>query len=335
MSTAARWDSAYHAPVLAAEIVALLREGGATARGDSPLALDGTLGGGGHSQALLEAGFSVVGCDRDPEALAEAGRRLAPWADAGRFRAVRANYADVADDPALVGVALDAMLLDLGISSRQIDDPARGFSFREGAPLDMRMGEDAPVGAAGFLNETSEVELARVFKEYGDEPRAMRLAREVVRRRGTRPFATSDDLVGAIRGALGPRTGPGDFARLFQAVRIAVNDELAGLARALPALRDRLAPGGRMAVIAYHSGEDRLVKHAFRAWSTACVCPPRHPVCTCGHVALGHVVTRRAVDASPEEQARNPRARSARLRVWERAGAFAEPGAPAPVGAGA
>ena len=162
-----------------------------------------------------------------------------------------------------------------------------------------------------------EEELARIFREYGDEPRAARLAREIVRRRATRPFATSDDLVGAIRGALGPRTGPPDFARLFQAVRIAVNDELAGLERALPALRDRLAPGGTLAVIAYHSGEDRLVKHAFREWSTDCICPPRHPVCTCGGATRSaRPLTRRAIVASPEEIARNPRARSARLRAW-------------------
>jgi 16S rRNA (cytosine1402-N4)-methyltransferase len=314
MSDGARWDSAYHAPVLAAEIVRLLTDG-SDARGR--LAVDGTLGGGGHSQALLEAGFDVVAFDRDPEAIAAAMTRLRAWADAGRFQAVRANYADAGGH--LAGRPVHAALLDLGISSHQIDDLGRGFSFREGAPLDMRMGTDAPDDAATLLNEADERELVRVFREYGDEPRAARLAREVVRRRATRPFATSDDLVGAIRGAFGPRTGPGDFARLFQAVRIAVNDELAGIAKALPALRDRLAPGGRLAVIAYHSGEDRLVKHAFREWSTDCVCPPRQPVCTCGHVALGRLVTRRALEASANEVARNPRARSAKLRVWERA----------------
>jgi 16S rRNA (cytosine1402-N4)-methyltransferase len=239
--------------------------------------------------------------------------------DAGRFRAIRTNYADVDAVPALAGLVADAVLLDLGISSHQIDELGRGFTFREGAPLDMRMGTDAPADAAAVLNDWEEPMLARLFREYGDEPRAGRLAREVVRRRETRRFATSDDLVGAIRGAFGPRTGPGDFARLFQAVRIAVNDELAGVARALPAFRDRLRPGGRLAVIAYHSGEDRLVKHAFREWSTGCICPPRQPVCVCGHVPLGKLVTRRAVEASADETARNPRARSAKLRVWERA----------------
>lgn len=322
MEDGARWDSPYHAPALAPEVLALLapaREGAASRAGAAaaPLAIDGTLGGGGHSLALLEAGWRVVGLDRDPEALASASARLAPWGDA--FRAVATNYADVDAVPALDGVVADAILLDLGISSHQIDETGRGFSFRPGAPLDMRMGPDAPHDAAAFLNDADERELAHVFRDWGDEPRAGRLAREVVRRRETRPFATSDDLVGAIRGVLGPRSGASDFARLFQAVRIAVNDELDGLTRALPALRDRLAPGGRLAVIAYHSGEDRLVKHAFRDWSTGCVCPPRVPICTCGQVPLGRVVTRRAVEASAEEAARNPRARSAKLRVWERA----------------
>jgi 16S rRNA (cytosine1402-N4)-methyltransferase len=323
MSDAARWDTPYHAPVMVAEVLRHLAPlvARAVARdpdGDGPLAIDGTLGGGGHSLALLEAGFRVVAFDRDADALAAATERLRVWADQGRFRAVAANYADV--DTALPAVTADAVLLDLGISSHQIDDATRGFSFRPGAPLDMRMGADADDDAAAVLNGWDERTLATVFRDYGDEPRAARLAREVVRRRATRPFANADDLVGAVRGALGPRTGPGDFARLFQAVRIAVNDEMAGLDRALPAMRDRLVRGGRLAVLSYHSGEDRRVKHAFRDWSTGCVCPPRQPACTCGHEALGAVVTRRAETAGSDEIARNPRARSAKLRVWERAG---------------
>jgi 16S rRNA (cytosine1402-N4)-methyltransferase len=305
-----RWDSEYHSPALASEVVELLA--------GFALVLDGTLGGGGHAAALLASGVErVVGLDRDPDALASAGARLAEHAARGRFAAYLGNYAAVDAIPALAALRFTGILLDLGISSHQIDEPKRGFSFREGAPLDMRMGEDAPYTAAGLLASESETELTRIFREYGDEPRALRLAREIVRRRASEPFATSDDLVRAIRGALGARTGPGDFARLFQAVRIAVNDELAGLGRALPALRGRLAPGGVLAVIAYHSGEDRLVKHAFREWSRACVCPPRQPVCTCGgDRALGEVLTHRAVTASPEEVARNSRSRSARLRAW-------------------
>jgi 16S rRNA (cytosine1402-N4)-methyltransferase len=232
---------------------------------------------------------------------------------------VRTNYADLDRVEALQGARFDGILLDLGISSHQIDQLERGFSFREGAPLDMRMGDDAERTAAELLNEEDEIELVRIFRELGDEPRAGRLAREVVRRRATRPFATSDDLVHAIRGALGPRSGPGDFARLFQAVRIAVNRELERLAEALPKLRDRLTPGGTLVVIAYHSGEDRLVKHLLRDWSVSCTCPPLQPVCTCGGVALGALVTRKAVGASEGEVARNPRSRSAKLRAWRRA----------------
>lgn len=306
------WDSEYHAPVLVGPVVELFA--------GSSLVLDGTLGGGGHSAALLDAGVGrVIGVDRDTDALASATARLHAAVDAGRFTALRGNYAAL-DALPLDDLHFNGILLDLGISSHQIDDATRGFSFREGAPLDMRMGQDATRTAAELLNEADEGELMTIFREYGDEPRAGRLAREVVRRRATRPFVTSDDFVGAIRGALGPRSGAPEFARLFQAVRIAVNDELSGLERALPALRDRLAPGGVLAIMAYHSGEDRLVKHAFRDWSEDCVCPPKHPMCTCGggH-ALGTVLTRRAIVATPEEIAHNPRARSAKLRAWRRA----------------
>jgi 16S rRNA (cytosine1402-N4)-methyltransferase len=261
----------------------------------------------------------VIGIARDPDARAEAGSRVAAAATQGRFAAYQGNFAAVDAIPALAGLRFNGILLDLGISSHQIDDASRGFSFREGAPLDMRMGgiDDSAPSAAELLGSASDEELARIFRDYGDEPRAGRLAREIVRRRATRPFRTSDDFVGAIRGALGARTGPSDFARLFQAVRIAVNDELAALEQALPSLRDRLAPGGTLAIIAYHSGEDRLVKHAFREWSADCICPPRLPMCACGsNHALGATVTRRAIVASADEIARNPRARSARLRAW-------------------
>jgi 16S rRNA (cytosine1402-N4)-methyltransferase len=261
----------------------------------------------------------VIGIDRDPDALQAARARFANEAP-GRFVAYQGNYADLDLIAPLADLKFTGILLDLGISSHQIDDAQRGFSFREGAPLDMRMGADAPRSAATLLNEADEDELFKIFRDYGDEPRAGRLSREVVRRRETRPFATSDDFVGAIRATLGARSGAPEFARLFQAVRIAVNDELAGIGRALPDLRDRLAPGGILAVIAYHSGEDRLVKHAFRAWSEDCICPPKHPMCSCGGGrSMGAVITRRAITAAPDETAHNPRARSARLRAWQRA----------------
>lgn len=306
-----RWASEYHAPVMVLEVVRLLGAGGSV--------LDGTLGGGGHSAALLEAGCAVVALDRDPEAVRIACERLGSERSAGRFRAFVANHADIDSGQVLESERFSGVLLDLGVSSHQLDDPHRGFSFRPGALLDMRMGADAEATAAELLNEADEHQLIRIFREYADEPRAARLAREILRRRVSRPFVTSDDLVGAIRAVLGPRSGPGDFARLFQAVRIEVNEELSGLARALPVLRNRLDPGGVIAVIAYHSGEDRLVKQTFREWSTACTCPPKLPRCVCGGVALGEVVTRRPMAASPAEVAENPRARSARLRAWRSA----------------
>lgn len=307
-----QWISAYHAPVLVREVLDML--------GSARHVLDGTLGGGGHSAALLERGATVVGLDRDPEALAAARARLRHFEEEGRFRAVQGNFAYVDDIPSLDGVRFDGILLDLGVSSHQLDALDRGFSFREGAPLDMRMaGVDSSMTAAELLARADERELGRIFREYADEPRAMRLAREIVRRRGTRPLETSDDLVGAIRGALGPRTGPGDFARLFQAVRIAVNEEMEALSEGLPRLRDRLTSGGVIAVITYHSGEDRLVKRAFREWSASCVCPPRQPVCTCRGVPLGEMISPRGVTPGLEEIARNPRARSARVRGWRRA----------------
>ncbi len=301
----------YHAPVLVGAVMAACRDAGTV--------LDGTLGGGGHSAALLTAGKRVTALDRDPAAIAVASERLSDDLARGALDIVQCNYADVDSVPALADRVFDAILLDLGVSSRQLDDDSRGFSFRIGAPLDMRMDGAAGVSAAEWLNTEAEAPLVHAFRAYGDEPRAHRLARAVIERRALRPFVISDDFVNAIRATLGARSGPSDFARLFQALRIAVNDELAGLARALPALRDRLTPGGLFLVMAYHSGEDRLVKHAFRDWSAACSCPPRAPFCQCDGVALGLLHTRKAIVADAGEIALNPRARSAHLRIWQRA----------------
>ena len=316
-----RFATAYHAPVMVDEVLGALLPPAGASDGRTLRFLDCTLGGGGHSAALLEAGADVTGVDRDPAAIAAASARLGAFSKAGRFRAICANYADFAesgDAGPHGGESFDGILLDLGVSSHQFDDAARGFSFREGAPLDMRMNASGAT-AADWLNESAEDALAQALRDYGDERRAHRMAAEIVRRRATRPFAISDDLVGVIRAVLGPRSGPPDFARVFQAVRIAVNDELDGLARALPALCDRLGPSGVIGVITYHSGEDRLVKHTFREWSRRCTCPPRHPMCTCGgDNALGDVVTRRAVVAAADEIVRNARARSAKLRAFRR-----------------
>lgn len=275
-------------------------------------AVDATLGDGGHAEALLRQGAEVLGIDRDPAAIAVSRRRLGE----DRMRYLQAAYSAPATLDAVAAFRPDFILLDLGVSSRQLDEAERGFTFRPNAPLDMRMGSTGPTAAA-FLNSADEAELARVFHEYGDERQARRLAREIVRRRGHRGFVISDDLVNAVRATLGPRAGPSEFARLFQAVRIAVNDELAGLATALPAFRDALTEGGRLAVITYHSGEDRLVKLAFREWAAACICPPRQPVCTCRGRPLGRLVPRKPIVPGPDEVAANPRARSAHLRIFQ------------------
>jgi 16S rRNA (cytosine1402-N4)-methyltransferase len=298
---------AYHVPVLAGEV----RQAALEAR----RVVDGTLGGGGHAALFLEAGAEVLGIDRDPEAIAAARERLGD----SRIRYLEAAYDSETALEAIREFRPDFILLDLGVSSRQLDEVARGFSFRPGAPLDMRMSGRGPT-AADLLNAASEVDLRRMFAEYGDERHAARLAREIVRRRARAPFAVSDDLVNAIRAVLGPRSGPGDFARLFQAVRIAVNDELPALERALPSLLDALRPGGRLAVISYHSGEDRLVKQYFSEWARRCVCPPGLPVCRCRGRALGAPEPRRPIRPGPEETEANPRARSAILRIFRKAG---------------
>jgi 16S rRNA (cytosine1402-N4)-methyltransferase len=293
-----------HVPVLLAPVLA--------AAAGARRVVDATLGDGGHAAALREAGSDVLGIDRDPAAIAVSRRRLGD--DRARF--LQAAYDSPEALDAVAAFRPEFVLLDLGVSSRQLDEAERGFTFRPGAPLDMRM-EGAGPTAADLLNTTGEPELARIFAEYGDERHSRRLAREIVRRRARHPFATSDDLVNAIRATLGPRAGPSEFARLFQAVRIAVNDELAGLARALPALRDSLAPGGRLAVITYHSGEDRLVKRAFREWAAACICPPGQPVCTCRGRPLGRLAPRKPIVPGADEVAVNPRARSAHLRIFQ------------------
>jgi len=306
-----RWDSSYHAPVMVDEVLALFA--------GAEQVLDCTLGGGGHSEALLASGSSVVALDRDEVAISEARKRLAPYEASGRFLAIRGNFGEIDRIQELEGRLFDAILADLGVSSHQIDADDRGFSFRPGALLDMRMDRRSTTTAAELLNTLDETELSQIFRDYGDEPRASRLAREIVRRRDRRPMHVSDDLVDAIRGAFGARMGPGDFARLFQAVRIAVNDELRTLERALPLLRDRLKPSGTLAFISYHSGEDRLVKHTMREWSKSCICPPRQLQCTCRGKALGELITKRALIASGHETALNPRSRSARLRAWQSA----------------
>ena len=276
-------------------------------------AVDATVGGGGHAALLLAAGAEVLAVDRDPAALAAARARL------GEDR-IRYSSGPFGSGKVLGTIATfhpDRILLDLGVSSHQLDTDARGFTFRPGAPLDMRMAAGQGVTAAQVLNTWPAERLAAAFADLADEPRARRLGRVIVKRRATAPFDTSDDLVNAIRETLGPRSGPSDFARLFQALRIVVNQEREQLELALPALRAALVPAGRLAVITYHSGEDRIVKHLFRDWSKSCVCPPGQPVCTCRARPLGQVLTKKALRPAAAELADNPRARSAQFRAFE------------------
>jgi len=299
----------YHVPVLAAA-VRTWAEGGARA-------VDGTLGGGGHAQILRGLGIRVLGIDRDPEAIDAARHTLGT--DGVEY--LEGSFAATAVLSAIEAFKPDRILLDLGVSSHQIDSAKRGFTFRPGAPLDMRMSPGRGITARDVLNSWPEERLTNVFADYADERRARALAREVIRRRLTEPFIVSDDFVNAIRAVLGPRSGPSDFARLFQAMRIAVNDELATLETALPRLRDALVPGGRLGVITYHSGEDRIVKHAFREWGRDCVCPPKQPVCNCRGRSLGRVLTKKPIVPDAREIGENPRARSAQFRVFETIGA--------------
>ncbi len=260
----------------------------------------------------------MLAVDRDPDALDEARRALAPWRERVRFLQARFDAAPA--DPEVRSQGLSGALLDLGVSSHQIDAGERGFAFRQGVALDMRMDAAAGGGtAADLLNEGAEEALARVFREWGEEPRARKLAREVVRRRSHAPFRTSDDLVGALAGTLGRAPRQGEKARVFQALRIAVNGEMEALDAALDGIREALVDGGVIAVISYHSLEDRAVKNAFREWSRSCVCPPGLPVCRCRGRALGETLTRSPVTPSEAEVEANPRARSAKLRAWRRA----------------
>jgi 16S rRNA (cytosine1402-N4)-methyltransferase len=297
----------YHTTVLAEEITRL-------AHGCRRM-VDCTVGGGGHAAIMLKGGGDLLAMDRDPEALEEAKRRVgknkAQWLD------LSFSHPEALD--AVTRFCPDFVLLDLGVSGHQIDDDARGFSFRPGVRLDMRMTPGKGPTAADLLRTANQDRLADIFKLYADEPSSKRLATAIVSRRKNRPLTTSDDLVNVIRRVLGARSGPSEFARLFQAVRIAVNDEITTLEQALPRLMESLAPRGLLVVISYHSGEDRVVKRLFRDWSRSCVCPPAVPVCTCRGRPLGTLEHRKPVRPAAEEIAANPRARSARLRVFRRA----------------
>ena len=312
-------SGAPHRPVLLEESVRLL----APERGG--LFVDATLGLGGHSEAILEASTEtrVVGFDRDPEALALASERLARFGP--RFRAVHSDFRESARVLAEQGEReLSGVLADLGVSSLQFDSPARGFSFRHDAPLDMRMdsGSDEET-AAELLARLPEEEIARIIYEYGEERRSRRIARWIVERREEgRPVETTKDLADLAARAAGHKRGERihPATRTFQALRIAVNRELEGLGEFVETSVDLLGAGGRLAVISFHSLEDRIIKRTLRRLAGQCECDPRLPVCSCGARRAVEILTRRPVVAGERELEENPRARSAKLRACEKLG---------------
>ena len=284
--------------------------------------VDGTLGGGGHSSriaALLTTGRHI-GIDRDPVALEAAGKRLEPYAD--RVTLVHANFCEMASVLKNLGISgVDGILLDLGVSSPQLDDGERGFSYMVDAPLDMRMNSEDALSAYDVVNSWSYDELKRILYDYGEERYAPKIAAAICARRENAPIATTLELVDVIRGAMPAsalREKQHPAKRSFQAIRIAVNDELGSVERVMKKAVPLLNPGGRLAVITFHSLEDRIVKNAMAEAAKGCTCPPNFPVCVCGRKPKVKLITRKPIVSGDEELERNPRARSAKLRICEK-----------------
>ena len=285
--------------------------------------LDGTLGGGGHSLEIvkrLSDKGRLIGIDRDQEAIEAATKRLSEYSQ--RVNIVRANYGEFRNVLSALQIdQVDGILLDLGVSSHQFDDMSRGFSYREDAPLDMRMDQRQEMTAADIVNSYSEQELYRVIRDYGEEPFAKNIAKFIVREREQEPVTTTFQLVECIKQAIPAKIrekGGHPAKRTFQALRIELNGELLVLQNSLSEMVDALRPGGRIAVITFHSLEDRIVKNTFRTEEKPCICPPDFPVCMCGRKSRGHVVTRKPVIPSEAELEANPRSRSAKLRIFEK-----------------
>ena len=284
--------------------------------------VDGTLGRGGHSEQIakrLTTG-KLIAIDQDQQAIDEAGKRLAPYGD--RVTLVKDNFRNVAAILDRLGYAgVDGMLFDLGVSSPQLDDAARGFSYMNDAPLDMRMDKSAPLTAYDVVNSWSEFDLKRILRDYGEERCAGRIAGQIVRTREMKPIETTAELVEVIRKAMPAaalREKQHPAKRSFQAIRIAVNDELGAVEDMIRTAPEKLNQGGRLCVISFHSLEDRLVKNGIAVRENGCTCPREAPVCTCGFVRTLKSVTRKPITAGEEELSQNPRARSAKLRVAER-----------------
>jgi 16S rRNA (cytosine1402-N4)-methyltransferase len=308
-----------HLPVLAEEVLAML------APRSGSLQIDATLGGGGHTERILEAANPdgrLLGLDADPAAIARVERRLRPvFGD--RLVLRQANFRELAEvAPAAGFEAVDGTLFDLGLSSFQLADTERGFGFRAGGPLDMRFDTSRGVPAAELLATLDAAELTALFRRYGEEPKAARIARAIVDARREAPIETAEELAALVERVVPPnprqprRTHPA--TRVFQALRIAVNEELEALEAGLAAAVDLLRPGGRLVVLSYHSLEDRIVKRFLAAERRGCVCPPELPVCVCGRNPRLRLLTRKSITPTPEEVAANPRSRSARLRAAER-----------------
>ena len=312
MTPAGKPAAQWHVPVMTKQVLAALRPA------PGMLFLDGTAGGGGHSSILLEAGASVIALDQDPEALDQSRQRLAGYGSRVRF--AQSNFRDAVEALDKLGEdrLLDGVLLDIGVSSHQLDDASRGFSLQREGPLDMRMGPAARTTAAEAVNTLPEADLAKIFFEYGEEPRARAIARKIVELRAAKPFETTLQLAGAVE-SVSPRRGPRHPAtKVFQALRIYVNDELGALRTALQTLPSRMAPGARMAVITFHSLEDRIVKVFFREHSREEIDRPEWTAPRPNPDRLFKLVTTHPLEPSPGEVERNPRARSAKLRIVEK-----------------
>ena len=285
--------------------------------------VDGTLGGGGHSFHILERlteGGRLIGIDQDTDAIAAAGERLACYGDAVTI--VHDNYEHMAEVLFDLGIReVNGILLDLGVSSYQLDNPERGFTYRTDAPLDMRMDRSSALSARDIVNTYPEEELVRILREYGEERCASRIAANIVRERKKKPLETTGELSSIVRASIPAKMrekGGNPDKRTFQAIRIACNRELDVLRDSLDTMIDLLAPGGRLCVITFHSLEDRIVKNAFRRNENPCTCPPEFPVCVCGKKSKGRVITRKAIAPGAEELKTNRRSASAKLRVFEK-----------------
>ena len=304
----------YHLPVLAGEVLEMMDVCAGR------YIIDGTLGGGGHTELFLKAGAKVLGVDRDPEALAHAGSRLAGFKP--NFSTYQANFSEIPSYPGIAaGELADGLLLDLGVSSRQLDSAPRGFSFMREGPLDMRMGPNAKMTAADLVNHSPEAEIIRILREYGEEPRARRIAAAIVERRSVKPFNTTTELAACIEKAVGRSGKTHPATRSFQAIRMAINEELESLAAILSSATKILKPGGRLLIITFHSLEDREVKRYLRQHSQPYIDDPTWPEARPNPDRIFRLLSKKAIAPSAQETSTNPRARSAKLRVAQLLGA--------------